>query len=63
VEYISTNKVITTGPTGTEYSTDGGNQWLPLSDEKGFHVVRKARTGSWIVIAGNNVVGIVSFTH
>jgi len=60
VEYLSVNTLVTTGPTGTEYSTDGGKHWLPLSDEKGFHVVRKARTGNWIVIAGNNALGLVS---
>lgn len=59
VEYLSVNTFITTGPTGTEYSADAGNQWIPVSDEKGFHVVRKARTGNWVVLAGNNVLGVV----
>jgi len=61
VEFIAAGKWIATGPTGTEYSADGGNHWMPLSDDKGFHVVRKARTGNWVVIAGNNVLGVVSF--
>lgn len=61
VEYLYSNQYITTGPTGTEYSADGGKQWILLSDEKGFHVVRKARTGSWIVIAGNNALGVIRY--
>lgn len=61
VEFIAAGKWIATGPTGTEYSADGGNHWVPLSDDRGFHVVRKARAGNWVVIAGNNVLGVVDF--
>lgn len=63
VEYISDNTLVTTGPTGTEYSSDSGKQWIRLSDEKGFHVVRKARSGKWMVIAGNNIIGKVNLAN
>jgi photosystem II stability/assembly factor-like uncharacterized protein len=63
VEYLYANQYLTTGPTGTEYSTNGGKHWLLISNDKGFHVVRKARTGTWIVIAGNNVLGSVRFNN
>lgn len=59
VEYVAADTWITTGPTGTEYSTDGGNNWMHLSGDRGFHVVRKARKGNWIVIAGNSILGAV----
>lgn len=60
VEYIDSNTVVATGPTGTEISFDGGKVWRPESDEKNFHVVRKARTGKLIVIAGGKgMVGIL----
>lgn len=52
VEFIDDNTLVATGPTGTEVSTDGGKTWKPESDERLFHVVRKARNGNLIVIAG-----------
>ena len=52
VEYITTNTLIATGPTGTDVSYDGGLNWIALSDEKSFHVIRKARKGNLIVLAG-----------
>ncbi|MBX2894238.1 MAG: hypothetical protein KF763_02255 [Cyclobacteriaceae bacterium] len=61
VEFISPQVLVTTGPTGTEYSTDGGKSWINLSSDKGFHTVRKARNGNLIIIAGNNTVGRVKF--
>ena len=51
--------MIATGPSGTDISHDGGINWKPLSDEKSFHVVRKARKGSLIVLAGNSKVAIL----
>jgi len=59
VEYISLNAFIASGPTGTELLIDNG--WSPISDDKGFHVIRKARNGSHIMIAGNNMIGTVDF--
>ena len=54
VEFISKNTLMATGPTGIDISVDGGNHWQPLSDEEGFHVLRKARKGTLIIVAGNN---------
>lgn len=52
VQYLDSKLLIATGPTGTEISIDGGITWRPESDEKYFHVVRKSRKGTLIVIAG-----------
>lgn len=52
VEFLNDDFLITTGPTGTDISIDGGINWTSASDEKLFHVVRKARKGSLVVIAG-----------
>lgn len=60
VEYISNEVLIATGPSGTDVSYNEGKEWQPLSDEKGFHVVRKARNGKLIVVAGNGKIGWVS---
>lgn len=54
VEFISKNVLLSTGPTGTDFSTDGGKNWQVVSDEEGFHTLRKARNGSLIIVAGNN---------
>ncbi|MBX2916506.1 MAG: photosystem II stability/assembly factor-like protein [Cyclobacteriaceae bacterium] len=61
VEFISAQMLITTGPTGTEYSADGGNTWISISTERGFHAVRKARHGNKVFIVGNNSVGSITF--
>lgn len=53
-EYITDKIVIATGYPGIDISYDGGKNWKSLSDEKQFAVVRKARKGSLIVIAGGN---------
>jgi photosystem II stability/assembly factor-like uncharacterized protein len=52
VEYIEPDLLVATGPTGTDISIDGGISWRPESDEKFFHVVRKARKGTLVLIAG-----------
>lgn len=53
VEVIHTTLLIATGPSGTDVSMDGGLNWEPLSDEKGFHVVKKARNGKLVLVAGS----------
>lgn len=53
-EYVSDKIVIATGYPGIDISYDGGNNWKAMSDEKQFAVVRKARKGSLIVIAGGS---------
>jgi hypothetical protein len=44
---------LSTGPGGTDISRDGGITWKSFSDDRGFHVVRKARTGNRIIMAGS----------
>ncbi len=60
VEFISDKVLIATGPSGTDVSYNEGNDWQALSDEKGFHVVRKARTGKLVVVAGSGKIGRIS---
>jgi len=52
VEVLDGNEVIATGPGGTDISYDGGEHWSALWDERGFHVVRKARNGTLALMAG-----------
>lgn len=52
VEYIDSMTLISTGLPGVDISYDGAKTWKPLSDEKYFHVLRKARKGSLIIAAG-----------
>ncbi len=59
VEYITEKVMIATGPGGTDISHDGGIKWKPLSDEKSFHVVRKGRKGSLILLAGNSKIAVL----
>ena len=53
VEFITENTLIAVGPAGADVSTDGGTRWVKLFDEKGLHVIRKARKGKLLVAAGN----------
>lgn len=52
VEILANGEWLATGPTGTEISRDGGFTWQAVSDERGFHVVRKARKGNLVLMAG-----------
>jgi hypothetical protein len=60
VESLGNDYLIAVGPQGADQSNDGGMNWMPLSDEKGFHTVRKARDGSLIVAAGNGKIAVIS---
>jgi len=60
VEFLGDENLVAIGPQGADWSNDGGMNWVPLSDEKGFHVVRKAREGSLIVAVGNGKIGVIS---
>ncbi len=60
VEFLGDDNLIAIGPQGADTSNDGGMIWVPLSDEKGFHVVRKARQGSLIVAAGNGKISLIN---
>ncbi|NEU08126.1 oxidoreductase [Flavihumibacter sp. R14] len=52
IEYFTSNTVLTTGPTGTDISSNGGMTWKQLSSD-GYNCVRKAKTGSLIILAGS----------
>ncbi|WP_423735624.1 WD40/YVTN/BNR-like repeat-containing protein [Chitinophaga caseinilytica] len=52
VEYVDKNIVICTGPTGTDWSADGGLTWQALPGE-GFHAVRRAKSGKAVYLAGS----------
>jgi photosystem II stability/assembly factor-like uncharacterized protein len=53
-EYITDKIIVATGFPGTDISYDSGVTWTSLSDERQFAVVRKARKGSLVVIAGGS---------
>jgi len=64
VEYITKNMVVAVGPSGMDISQDGGKTWQPLNEESGFHVVRKARDGDLIIVAGSRgQVAILDSRH
>lgn len=52
VAWIDNSRLLAVGPSGMELSNDRGINWRPLNDEKGYHVVRRARKGSLILTAG-----------
>lgn len=51
VEYLTEKKLITCGTSGVDHSTDGGETWNPLT-KQGYHVVRKAKDGKAVYLAG-----------
>jgi len=59
VLYIDKKTVMAIGPGGSDFSSDGGKSWKPLSGEKGFHVITKARTGKLVLAAGNKKIALV----
>jgi photosystem II stability/assembly factor-like uncharacterized protein len=52
VEYLKSNFLIATGTSGTDVSLDGGNRWTRIS-LTGYHVVRKAKKGNLVLLAGS----------
>ena len=59
VEIITTKLWIAVGQGGLDFSSDQGQNWIPMSDEKGLHGIRKARKGMKVMAAGNGrVVGV-----
>lgn len=52
VIYITKEKLVTCGTSGTDISVDGGRNWKKISTES-FHVVQKAKKGQAIFLAGN----------
>jgi len=53
VEYLSKNTLIATGPSGTDFSSDGGKSWRNISP-LGYHTVRKAKSGKLVILTGND---------
>lgn len=51
VEYLNSQTLVATGTSGVDWSGDGGLNWKSVSD-KSFHVARKARQGTWTLLAG-----------
>ena len=42
------------GPSGIDISTDRGVNWQPLSDDKGFHVIKASIDNNRLFLAGSN---------
>lgn len=53
VEYLTKHTWITSGLNGSDISNDDGKTWNKISDLS-FHVVRKAKKGNAVFLAGNN---------
>lgn len=53
VEYLTKKTILSCGLNGVDYSKDGGNNWNWISKE-GFHVCRRAKTGTAVFLAGGN---------
>ncbi|WP_198674036.1 WD40/YVTN/BNR-like repeat-containing protein [Chitinophaga alhagiae] len=52
VEFISARDVVATGPSGTDFSGNGGLTWVEISGE-GYHAVKKAKKGNTVYLAGS----------
>ena len=53
------DSLLAAGPSGVDFSEDGGKNWTLISEQKGFHVVKKARQGKLVVLAGGKgLIGI-----
>lgn len=52
IEYIHENLLITTGPSGTDFSEDEGKTWQILS-LLGFHTCQKAKKGNLVLFTGS----------
>lgn len=44
--------LLAVGPTGIDVSYDGALNWMAFSDEKQYHVIKQARRGKLIIMAG-----------
>jgi len=47
--------LMAVGPSGTDYSRDGGRHWIPISSE-GFHAVSFAQAGAGWAVGENGVI-------
>jgi hypothetical protein len=63
VEFIVPKDLIACGLNGIDYSRDGGKNWTKIASQ-GFHVVKIARIGNSIYLAGNKgTVGKLVFRN
>lgn len=46
--------IVAVGPSGSDYSPDGGKTWIPMDGPAGFHTVGFARSGRAAWAAGRN---------
>ena len=54
------NNFLAAGPMGVDFSQDSGKNWSLISEQRGFHVVKKARNGKLVVLAGaKGLIGIL----
>ncbi|MFD2288090.1 WD40/YVTN/BNR-like repeat-containing protein [Pedobacter petrophilus] len=51
VAYVNKNIIVATGTSGTDVSTDAGQNWKHLNDQS-FNAVQKAKKGNRIFLAG-----------
>jgi photosystem II stability/assembly factor-like uncharacterized protein len=59
VVYLSARWLLATGPSGTDFSIDGGEHWYNISKE-GFHVVQvKANRSIYLAGAGGKIARLV----
>lgn len=61
IEFISDNTAIAVGPGGTDvlHLATSGTKWESVPNQKGFHVVRKARNGKLIIGAGTHRIDVL----
>ncbi|MCZ4244271.1 WD40/YVTN/BNR-like repeat-containing protein [Pedobacter punctiformis] len=52
VAYLNAKTLVATGTSGTDISTDGGQNWKHISDVS-FNSVQKAKKGNAVILAGN----------
>jgi photosystem II stability/assembly factor-like uncharacterized protein len=60
VLFLDAKTILATGPGGTDRSVSSGRNWEPMSDEQGFHVMKKSPQGKRIYFAGKNKVGFLN---
>jgi photosystem II stability/assembly factor-like uncharacterized protein len=52
VEFVYNTTYLSTGTSGTNITTDGGNNWTKI-DDTSFNVCRRAKRGKLVLLAGN----------
>lgn len=60
VQYLNENELIAVGSTGISYSSDGGNNWQPVSEE-GFYTARFSPSGKVLWLAGSKRLGKITY--